>query len=121
MNSKHPYFDVKIDLYRDWLNTVKEVFRGSGVELPEAVTDDELALAYFEQTAKSVEEAERQSVDNEQRLYAIQQKIIERLDDVIVPDIRKRTGYEGNQFHFQWVYQQGEHIVEHHSKYRIPL
>jgi len=116
----HPY-EVTIDLYRDWLNTVKEVFRGSGVEMPDSVTDDELAFAYFEQTAKSAEEAERLSVDNEQRLYAIQQTILERLEDVIVPDIRKRTGYEGSQFHFQWIFQQGEHIIEQRSKYRIPL
>ncbi|WP_127530473.1 hypothetical protein [Paenibacillus kobensis] len=121
MNDHLSPYEVTIDLYRDWLNTVKEVFRGSGVEFTESVTDDDLAIAYFEQTSKSEEEAEKLSVDNEQRLFAIQQTILERLEDVIVPDIRKRTGYEGNQFHFQWVFQQGEHIVEQCSKYRIPL
>lgn len=120
--SEYPHvYDVRMDLYRDWLNTVQEVFQGSGSPLPEDLTDEEIAIAYFLQTAPSEEAAEQLAESNEKRLRTMQQTILDRLDDVIVPDIRHRTGYEGTQFHFQWVYQQGENIVENRSQYRIPL
>jgi hypothetical protein len=110
-----------MDLYRDWLNIVQEVFKGSGSPLPDDLTDEEVAIAYFLQTAPSEQAAGQLAESNEQRLRSMQQTILDRLDDVIAPDIKKRTGYEGTQFHFQWVYQQGEHIVENRSQYRIPL
>lgn len=120
--SDYPHdYHVTIDLYRDWLNTVKEVFRGSGHPLDDSLSDEEVAFAYYRQTASSDEDADRQSSDNEQRLKTIQQTILDRLDDVIAPDIKLRTGYEENRYHFQWVFNQGEHIVENCSSYRIPL
>lgn len=113
--------DIEINLYKDWINTVKEIFQGSGHPLPESISDREAAVAYFSQTAQSEEEAEQQADANEERLASLQQTIIDHFETVIVPDIRSRTNYAGDRFAFKWLYNKGEHIVEEHSSYRIPL
>jgi len=114
-------YDVEINLYGDWIRTVREVFRGSGHPLPEEWPDEEVGLQYYLQTAKDAEEAELRRAENEARLRGMQNTLLRNLDETIVPDIRKRTGYQGNTFRFKWVYYQGEHIIEECSSYRIPL
>lgn len=113
--------DIQMDLYSDWLNTVKEIFRGSGHPLPEHIGDNETALAYFMQTAETELEAEQQCASNKERILGLQKVIADNFEAVILPDIRSRTGYLGDQFSFKWVYNKGEHIIEEHSSYRIPL
>lgn len=112
---------VKIDLFGDWIETVREIFRGSGFPFEPGTPDAVVGQTYYRQSADTDEEARRLSEENESRLRSMQATILEHLDGVIVPDIRARTGYEGDDFEFKWVYQQGEHIVETFSKYRIPL
>lgn len=114
-------YDIRMDLLNDWKETVKEIFRGSGYPLPEEMSDREIGIAYFMQTAESEEQAERLHLNNEARLSGMESTIREHFETVILPDIRKRTGYEGSSFSFKWVYMQGEHIVEEHSAYRIPI
>ena len=87
--------EITINLYADWLETVKQVFRGSGQPLPEDLTPDQVALAYFLQTAPSKEEALRQRDANEARLTDMQQKLLDNFEAVVLPDLRGRTGYEG--------------------------
>ncbi|WP_202903182.1 hypothetical protein [Paenibacillus gorillae] len=113
--------ELAIDLYRDWNDTVKEIFRGSGYPLPDGLSDKEIGVAYFMQSAQSEEEAEKLHEANAQRIIGLQQTIQENFEQVILPDIRNRTGYTGNSFSFKWVYNNGEHIIEEHSSYRIPL
>lgn len=113
--------DIQIDLYRDWIDTVKVIFRGSGQPLTDNISDAEAALAYFMETAASEEEAMQQRDANEKRLYTLQNVILDNFETVIISDIRSRTGYSGNKFIFKWVYNKGEHIIEQHSAYRIPL
>ncbi|WP_219835474.1 hypothetical protein [Paenibacillus sp. R14(2021)] len=113
--------DITIHLYEDWLETVKEVFRGSGQPLPADLTPDQVGLAYFLQTAPSKEAAKEQRDANELRLTEIQEALLTNFEAVVLPDLRRRTSYEGSQFAFKWVYNQGEHIIEAHSSYRIPL
>ncbi|MCM3628850.1 hypothetical protein M3194_16015 [Paenibacillus glycanilyticus] len=113
--------DITIDLYRNWIDTVKEVFRGSGNPLPGDLSDTEVAIRYFRQTAPSDEEAAAQQQQNEERLRGLQQTIMDNFETVILPDIRNRTRYKGDRFCFQWVYNNGEHIIEEYSSYRIPL
>ncbi|MGG1313295.1 MULTISPECIES: hypothetical protein [Cohnella] len=113
--------NVTIDLYQDWLRTVREVFRGSGAPLPNEMTDEEVGRAYYLQTSESEEQAEERRAANERRFSEMQRILLENLETVIVPDIRKRTGYEGERFHFRWVYMQGENIIEEFSEYWIPL
>ncbi|OBZ16557.1 MULTISPECIES: hypothetical protein [Bacillales] len=113
--------EIEINLYKDWIDTVKEVFRGSGHPLPDSISDREAAFAYFSQTAQSDEEAEQRLEANEERLSSMEQIILEHFETVIAPDIRSKTGYTGDRFTFQWLYNQGEHVVEKHSSYRIPL
>ncbi len=112
---------IDIHLYEDWLRTVKSIFAGSGQPLPEHLEDHQVALAYFLQTAQDEKEAREQAEANERRLNALQQMIEENFEQVIEPDIRQRTGYTEQTYRFEWVYQQGEHIVERNSSYRIPL
>ncbi|ACS99949.1 hypothetical protein [Paenibacillus sp. JDR-2] len=114
-------YDITIDLYRNWIDTVKEVFRGSGNPIPGNASDSEVAILYFRQTVQSDEEAAAQQHANEERLQGMQQAIMNNFESVILPDIRKRTRYEGNRFCFQWVYNNGEHIIEEYSSYRIPV
>ena len=113
--------NVTIDLYKDWLDTVREVFRGSGAPLPETLTDKEVGVMYYLQTSENEREAEKRNEENERRIADLQRNLLEHLEKVVVPDIRKRTGYEGDRFRFRWVYAQGEHIIEEYSSYRIPL
>lgn len=113
--------DIKIDLYRDWLNTVKEIFRGSGYPLSETISDRDAALAYFLQTAQTEEEAKQMLKANEERLISLQQVILDNFQAIILPDIRSKTTYLDDRFAFKWVYNKGEHIIEQHSSYRIPL
>ncbi|MBD2872515.1 hypothetical protein [Paenibacillus arenilitoris] len=113
--------NITIALYRDWIDTVKEVFRGSGRPLPVQISDGDAALAYFLQTAASEDEAGRLRDENEERLARYERIILDNFETVILPDIRSRTGYEGDRFSFKWVYNMGEHIIEEHSSYRIPL
>jgi hypothetical protein len=112
---------IEINLYKDWIDTVKEIFRGSGHPFPEGVSDREADLAYFMQTAQSAGEAESQLEQNKERLDSLQQIILENFQAVILPDIRSKTSYSGDDFVFKWVYNKGEHIVEQLSSYRIPL
>lgn len=114
-------YDITIDLYKNWIDTVKEVFRGSGHPLPEELGDTEVAVLYFRQTAQSDEEAAEQQRLNEERLRGMQQMLLENFESVVLPDIRKRTRYAGDRFCFQWVYNNGEHVIEEYSSYRIPL
>ncbi|MFF2091128.1 hypothetical protein [Paenibacillus sp. NPDC058174] len=113
--------ELAIDLYRDWNDTVKEIFRGSGYPLPDGLSDKEIGIAYFMQTAQTEEEAEKLHEANEQRIRGLQQTIQNNFEPIILPDIQSRTGYTGTSFSFKWVYNNGEHIIEEHSAYRIPL
>lgn len=113
--------DIQISLYKDWIDTVKFIFKGSGRPLDNNISDKDASLAYFRGTASSEEEAMQQSEANEERLASIERIILDNLENVIIPDIRKRTSYTGDQFIFKWVYNMGEHVIEEHSSYRIPL
>ncbi|UVI30092.1 hypothetical protein [Paenibacillus spongiae] len=113
-------FEVTINLYQDWIDTVKEVFRGSGHPLPDDMDEEDIAVAYFMQTMDE-DAAVKQSAANKQRFDELEQTINHNLETLIIPDIRTRTNYQDNQFRFKWVYQQGEHIIEELSQYRIPL
>jgi len=110
-----------MDLYRDWNETVKEIFRGSGYPLPDDMDEKTIGVVYFMQTAQKEEEAEQMRAANEERIRGLQTTITEHFEAVILPDIRSRTGYEGEEFSFKWIYQNGEHIIEEHSSYRIPI
>ncbi|MFD0714804.1 hypothetical protein [Paenibacillus sp. GCM10027626] len=112
--------ELSMDLYRDWIDTARVVFRGSNNPLPEEWSDQEVAEMYFRQTFPE-EEAVAQAAANEQRIRGLEQTIELNLETVIIPDIRARTGYKGNRFQFRWVYNQGEHLIETHSQYRVPL
>lgn len=114
-------YDVEMDLYGDWIRTVRAVFRGSGHPLPDNWSDEEVGLQYYLQTSETPEEAEEKRAGNESRIRGMQNAILRNLNEVIVPDIRMRTGYEGDRFRFKWVYYHGEHIIEECSSYRIPL
>lgn len=113
-------YKVTMNLVNDWTKTVKEVLEGSGI--PVEKEDDAAALTalYYLQTMPE-QQAKAEADHTLQRLREMEATIREHLDSTIVPDIRKRTGYEGMSFHFCWVYNQGEHIVELESEYRIPL
>lgn len=111
---------IHIDLYQDWLKTVRDIFRGSGRPLPDDMADEEVALQYFLENAP-YEEARMQRDVNIERFRYIQETICNHLDAMIIPDIRSRTGYTGERFAFHWVYADGEHIVETYSEYRIAL
>lgn len=112
--------EIEMDLVGDWISIVKEVFRGSGIVLEDELTTEDIAEIYFLQ---SLPEAEALPLAHEtlKRLKEMEEIITANMDTVILPDIRTRTGYTGNQFHFSWVFDQGEHIVETYSEYRIPL
>lgn len=113
-------YEVTMDLTADWLKTVREIVRSIGdAQLGEAA-DEELAIHYFQLTMPA-EQAQAAAKDALLRLREMDAMIRSHLESTIVPDIRKRTGYKGNKFHFCWVYNQGEHIVELESEYRIPL
>lgn len=113
--------EVTMNLYGDWIRTVKEIFRNSGYPFEPGTPDAVVAQTYYRQTSDTDEQALERCSANEQRLRGYEQTIRDNLDSVIVPDIRKRTGYEGDRFEFQWVYMQGENIIELNSEYRIPL
>ncbi|RXZ84838.1 hypothetical protein EBB07_02145 [Paenibacillaceae bacterium] len=112
---------IKINLYQDWLDTVKHVFHGAGAPLPSTLSDKGIGVAYYNQTSSSEEEAEQRRQVNEQRITELQQTLLDNMTEIIIPDIRNKTGYTGDAFHFRWVYAQGEHIIEENSQYRIPL
>lgn len=113
--------EIEIDLYQDWLNTVREIFQGSDIPLPEHWDDAQIGKAYYLQTSSSEQAAEERRDANKLRIRQIQQTLLENMEQVVLPDIRSRTGYKGNRLKFRWVYSQGEHIVEEYSQYRIPL
>lgn len=113
-------YDIQMDLVGDWISIVKEVFRGGGIVLEDGLTEEDIAQLYFLQTLPE-EEAHPLAAETLARLKEMEDIILANMDSVIVPDIRQRTGYEGHAFHFSWVFEQGEHIVETHSEYRIPL
>ncbi|CAM4192471.1 hypothetical protein L1N85_15420 [Paenibacillus alkaliterrae] len=71
--------DIQIDLYRDWINTAKEVFRGSGHPLPDSISDSEASLAYYLQSAPSEEEAYMQSEANKEKLLELKNIILTNL------------------------------------------
>lgn len=114
-------YEIDIHLYEDWLATVRQIFAGSGQPLPAEATDKQVGLAYYIQNAADLEEAERLRAANEERLNQMEQTIRDNLEQVIAPDIHQRTGYDGSRFCFRWVFNQGEHIVEECSQYRISL
>jgi hypothetical protein len=97
---------IHMNLYKDWLLTVRDVFRGSGQPLPDDMEDDEVALQYFLQNAP-YEEARLQRDLNIERFRVIQETMQNHMESLIIPDIRTRTGYTGDQFAFHWVYAQG--------------
>ncbi|THF79554.1 hypothetical protein [Cohnella fermenti] len=113
--------EVAIDLQKDWLDTVREIYRGSGMPFAPDTPAEEVALTYFLNAAGNEEDARRMRSENEQWLQELETRIRDNLESVIIPDIRVRTGYQGEQFRFRWVYQDGEHIVEELSNYRISL
>ncbi|MFF2481868.1 hypothetical protein [Paenibacillus sp. NPDC058071] len=113
--------EITMNLMKDWNDTVIEVFRGSGTPLPQLMTDEEIGIAYYRQTSETEEEAKEKQVANLERLSDIERAIREHFETFIMPDIRSRTGYKGDRFLFRWVFNQGEHIIEEHSAYRIPL
>ncbi|WP_010273170.1 hypothetical protein [Paenibacillus senegalensis] len=113
--------EIEMDLYKDWLNTVREIFRGSDIPLPEHWDDAQIGKAYYMQTSSSEQMAEERRDANEARIRHLQQTLLENMEQIVLPDIRSRTGYSGNRLRFRWVYAQGEHIVEEYSQYRIPL
>jgi len=112
--------ELSMDLYQDWIDTVKVIFRGSNHPLPEEWSNQEIAETYFCQTLTE-EEAVQQAAANEQRLHELQKTIELNLKSIIIPDIRARTGYQGDRFQFRWVYNQGEQLIETYSQYRVPL
>lgn len=113
-------YDVTIDLYQDWVDHVIKLFHHQRQQLSSDLLPDEIALRFFLQTSPS-EQAETRRDENKHRLQEIQHMILQNMDEVIVPDIRKRTGYKDDRFVFKWVYYEGEHIIEECSEYRIPL
>lgn len=113
-------YDIKMDLVADWISIVKEVFRGAGIVLEDGLTEEDIAQIYFLQSMPE-EEALPLAAETLARLKEMESIIVSNMDTVIVPDIRQRTNYEGNAFHFSWVFDQGEHIIETNSEYRIPL
>ncbi|MBJ6363738.1 hypothetical protein ACFOQM_21150 [Paenibacillus sp. GCM10012307] len=113
--------ELYIHLYQDWLATVKEIFAGSGQPLPDHATDKQVGLAYYIQNAADLEEAERLRASNEERLNEIERTIRANFEQVILPDILRQTRYAGDVFRFKWVFNQGEHIIEECSEYRISL
>ncbi|WP_068776281.1 hypothetical protein [Paenibacillus sp. FJAT-26967] len=113
--------NVEMDLYKDWIETVREIFRGSGAPLPPDMGDAEVGREYYLQTSPSEEAAEERREANEERIRQLQQTLLDNMDSVVVPDIRAKTNYTGSHFRFRWVYSQGEHIVEECSQYRISL
>lgn len=113
-------YDIEMNLIADWVSIVKEVFRGSGIVLEDGLTEQDIAEIYFLQSLPE-QEALPLAAETLRRLSEMEETILNNMDNLIVPDIRSRTGYEGNRFHFSWAYDQGEHIVETYSEYRIPL
>ncbi|QAY65968.1 hypothetical protein [Paenibacillus protaetiae] len=114
-------YTIHMNLQEDWQETVKEVFRGSGYPLDDNMDMNEIGIAYFMLTAETKEQAEQLYESNASRLQQLEQTIREHFESVILPDIRKRTGYEGNEFSFKWAYMDGENIIEERSEYRIPI
>lgn len=113
--------EIKMDLYADWIDTVKQIFRGSGHPFEPGTPIDVIGQTYYRQTSDTDEEAVARHAANVERLQELERKIRDNMDGVIAPDIRKRTGYEGDRFEFKWIYLQGEKIVELNSEYMIPL
>lgn len=113
-------YDIQMDLVADWISIVKEVFRGGGIVLEDGLTEEDIAQIYFLQSLPE-EEALPLAAETLSKLREMETIIEANMDTVIVPDIRQKTGYEGDKFHFSWAFEQGEHIVETFSEYRIPL
>ncbi|MFD0590109.1 hypothetical protein ACFQZE_19180 [Paenibacillus sp. GCM10027627] len=113
-------YEITIDLVTDWTNTAKEVLRGSGYVVEDGATSEEVALQYFLHSQPE-EQALALASETIRRLKEMEEIVISHMSSTIVPDIQSRTNYQGNSFHFSWVYDQGEHIVELNSEYRIPL
>lgn len=81
---------VEMDLYNDWIETVKEIFRGSGAPLPQDWSAEEVGREYYLQTSSSEEEAEERRKANEQRLTDMQRTLLDNMETVVVPDIREK-------------------------------
>lgn len=113
-------YEITMDLVSDWVNTVKEVQNGAGFPVEDGLSTEEIALRYFLHSQPE-ETAQALAADTLRKLREMEEIIISHMDSTIVPDIRTRTKYQGNAFHFSWVYNQGEHIIELNSEYRIPL
>ncbi len=113
--------ELHMNLYQDWLATVKNIFDGSGQPLPEHATAKQIGLAYYIQNTADLEEAEKLRAANEARLNEIEHTIRANFEQIILPDILRQTRYAGDVFRFKWIYNQGEHIIEECSEYRIPL
>lgn len=113
-------YEITMDLVTDWINTVKEVLNNSGYVLEDGLSHEEIALRYFLHSQPE-DVASALAVDTLRKLREMEEIIISHMDSTIVPDIRTRTRYEGNAFQFSWVYNEGEHIIELNSEYRIPL
>ncbi|WP_261800188.1 hypothetical protein [Paenibacillus sp. PAMC21692] len=113
-------YEITMDLTADWIKTVKEVLRGAGYEMEEGLPPSEVAEHYFRLSLPD-DRAEELASETLRRLKEMESIIIDHMNTTIVPDIRQRTKYEGNTFHFSWVYNEGEHIIELNSEYRIPI
>ncbi|MHA6482590.1 hypothetical protein ACX1C1_11890 [Paenibacillus sp. strain BS8-2] len=113
-------YEITMDLRNDWIKTVKEVLRGAGYEMEDGLPASEVAEHYFRLSLPDDKAAELAS-ETLRRLQEMESIIIDHMNSTIVPDIRERTQYQGNEFHFSWVYNQGEHIIELNSEYRIPI
>ncbi|REK74967.1 hypothetical protein [Paenibacillus paeoniae] len=113
-------YEITMDLVSDWINTVKEVLSNSGYTLEDGLSQEEIALRYFLHSQPE-DVAETLAVDTLNKLREMEEIVISHMNSTIVPDIRTRTRYEGDTFHFSWVYNEGEHIIELNSEYRIPL
>lgn len=113
-------YDIVMDLKNDWAKTAMEVLRGAGSDTEEGQSFEEIAGLYF-RLSQPEEQAAALVGETVRRLEEMERIIYSHIEDTIVPDIRQRTRYEGNNFHFCWVFNEGEHIVELNSEYRIPL
>lgn len=113
-------YEITMDLTSDWIKTVKEVLRGSGYTVEDDSSHEDIALRYFLHSQPQ-DAAQKLAADTLGKLKEMEEIIISHMDSTIVPDIRSRTRYEGDAFHFCWVYNEGEHIIELNSEYRIPL
>ncbi|WP_166237761.1 hypothetical protein [Paenibacillus turpanensis] len=111
---------VEIDLVKDWIAFLSRTLAEAGHPIAGDLLVEQVPIRFYG-LQHPQPEAERLADEAMKRLQLLQQTILDNLNSVIVPDLRARTGYDGDELLFRWVYQDGEHIVEEKSQYRIPL